>query len=1038
MPITPPPDRKGPIVKLRLHSQFARAFFAAPALLAYLIGFASRAAADTTAAEALATIQVLPEFQIEQVAAEPVVMDPVCLAFDEKGRAFVVEMQGYPIAPTEESQFPGKIVMLEDTNGDGVYDKSTVFADKFQYADSILPYKGGLLVASPPNLLFLKDTDGDGVADKREILLTGFEVGNAQHNFNGLTYGIDNWIYGGTGGNSGRIYWPDQSDNAMPIRYRDFRMDFEKKKLEFVGASSGGFGVTFDDFGHMFSTHNMKPFLNLVIRGHYLERNKYISLPRTLNQVADYREGDLTRIYPIGVQQPRLNHPEQSGYFSGSCGVMYYGGNAFPAGFNGNLFVCDVVLNLVHRGVLRAEGPAIQASRADVKKEFLASSDRSFRPVNMTVGPDGALYVLDFHRDVIEHPEWIPKELMKDMDVNAGKDKGRIYRITPKGGLPRATPKFDRANVAGVVNSLLRPNKWWRDTAQRLLVDWQDPAAAPLIEKLFSNTDYPPYRAQELWTLRALNGGKIGKDGTLGALKENLLIKALSDPYPGVRENALILSEDGLAKSPKRIEAVLKLASDEDARVRMQAALTIGELAGARDGALAAQVDAALLKIATSDVENEWTRIALVSALGERPLPMFQSLGRSGEGAAALTAGKEKFLNSLAQIIGARKEQKEVEPVLEMLSAQAASRTAFVAASLDGLAAGLEREPEPDKRLPAGTVAKFEKTLRPMMESESPKVLKASWRVSKALGLETSANQKKMLEKAAKVALDNAAPLNERLDQAALLEFAPFSESEETLFKLLNIRNPKEVQMAAIEQLARVGEKSIAERLLKMWIELSPEVRVTAGNILLYRISNQELLLTALENKELLIGQLNLDLERRRALLRSHNPEIRKRAEALFTDAGVVTRARAIEKMRPALSLKGDPTKGHDKFKDVCAKCHKISGEGAAVGPDLTDIYRKSAETLMQDILDPNAAFAPEFMSVTLETKDGEIHNGLVHEQSDASLTLREAENKDTVIQRSQIKEMRSTGLSLMPEELETGFDHQSFADLLAFLQQPR
>ena len=271
----------------------------------------------------------------------------------------------------------------------------------------------------------------------------------------------------------------------------------------------------------------------------------------------------MARIYPIGVQDTRVNHPEQSGYFSGACGITFYNGGSFGPEFDDNMFIADVVLNLIHRDVLEPDGTTFKARRGREKIEFLASTDRSFRPVNLTVGPDGALYVLDMHRDVIEHPEWIPDELEKDMDLDAGKDKGRIYRITPKGGLERPIPRFSKDNLEYALNALGHKNGWWRTTAQRKLVEWNDRYAIPGLRQRMRESSNPLERVHAMWTLEGM-----------GALSSDDVLWRLGDPDARVRENALQAYDAKRHVDPMITRRIQQLSANEtDARVLMQLAL---------------------------------------------------------------------------------------------------------------------------------------------------------------------------------------------------------------------------------------------------------------------------------------------------------------------------------------------------------------------------------------------------------------------------------------------------------------------------------
>lgn len=964
------------------------------------------------AEEALASFVLHPDFQIELVASEPVIYDPVDLEFDERGRPFVMEMPGYPFPDV-----PGRVVLLKDLDDDGHYETRHVFAEGFPVADSLLPYAGGILVASPPDLVFLKDTDGDDVADYREVLATGFAVDNPQHNFNGLSHGLDNWVYGSNGGNGGTVRFPDGPGEPVAVRGDDFRFDLRGKRAERVGRSSGGFEITMDGWGRLYSTHNLKPISHLVFPGSYLA-----GLPTarsgSLTPIADDVVNGLVRIYPIGLQDTRVNHPEQSGYFSGSCGITFYGGGSFPEEFNGNVFVCDVVLNLIHRRKLAPDGTTIRATRGREGVEFLASSDRGFRPVNMTVAPDGSLWVLDMHRTVIEHPEWIPDEIEAEMDLDEGKEQGRIYRVSPRAGLGAGErPRFDEGDLTGAVGALGHRNKWWRDTAQRLLVEWENEEAVPQLEDVVRSSSNPLARLHALWTLEGL-----------GKLSDDLLALALEDASDGVRENAVVVAEGRLTEAPELLDGVIRLANDTAPRVRLRTALALGGLDLETNG----DVRAALLSMAQGDVGDAWARLALLPAFARRPVEFLEVLLAEADVRSEDVAA---LLGMLATITGEKAASDDVGALVEMASNSSRDESVWTSI-FDGLAMGLER-----RRKAAGSVSLSRSARRGLNESiddGSPALMRAGWRVATTLGLPRSAQQRDRLAQAQRAVRNESLSTAERLDAMRLLEFEDFDGHADVLYEFLGTRHPRELQGEAIRQLESGQGTRIAERLIELWRSLGPETRTQAGDILLYKRGNHELLVTALEKGDVALGELNLHLERRRVLLRSRAPGIGDRAKALFSDAGIVTRKAALEAMRPALGLKGDAAKGRLRFDELCTRCHRMGEEGGDLGPNLTEIYRKSGETLLHDILDPNAAVDTEFVSYTVEREDGDVVSGIVTEETDSAVVLRDGDGQRIEILRSDMVEMYSDGLSLMPEELEIGLDHQAMADLLAFLQEQK
>ena len=451
--------------------------------------------------EFIQTARLPDDLRVELAAREPNVIDPVGVAFDADGRMYVVEMGDYPIRP-EGSEPLGRVKRLTDDDHDGFYETMTLFADGLQYPTSVLPWRDGVLVAQPPDILFLGDADGDGVADTREVLFTGFPVGNTQHNINGLTWGLDNWVYAANGGNHGVGHPVGSPDHEVSLRGMDFRFRPDTGELETSFETTGGHGIAFDTWGRMFGTHNLSHVQHMVFPVSYLARNPRLAVPTTRHMISDHDSSAL--LFQVSEAETRVNHPEQAGRFSGGSGIAFYGGGALPNAYDGSLFVNDVVVNVVHQDVVSADGPSFRASRRAEGIELLAGRDNWFRPVTLATGPEGALYVVDMHRAVIEHPEWIPDAVEARLDVRAGDDKGRIYWIVPRDGLSPVRPDLGSADVTTLVDALSHPNKWWRDTAQRVLLERQDLEAVPLLAAMIAVPPSSVGRLHGLWTLRGL------------------------------------------------------------------------------------------------------------------------------------------------------------------------------------------------------------------------------------------------------------------------------------------------------------------------------------------------------------------------------------------------------------------------------------------------------------------------------------------------------------------------------------------------------
>ncbi|HTI52541.1 MAG TPA: PVC-type heme-binding CxxCH protein, partial [Planctomycetaceae bacterium] len=344
-----------------------------------------------------------PDLVVELVAAEPAVNSPVAVSWDEAGRLYVVEMSDYPTAETG-----GRIRQLIDRDSDGVFESGTTFADGLKFPTGALPWNGGFLVTSAPDILFFKDTDGDGRADERMVFLTGFAEGNQQLRVNGLVWGLDNLVYGANGRSGGTVRRPaDLPDKGVPIPRHDFRFDPRTAQFEALAGYSQ-FGVARDDFNHRFLSWNTVPIRHVVIEERDLSRNPSLTLGQSVAAIVD--PADTGRIYPISSPPVTFNR-ERTDYFNASCGLTIFRGAGLGPNYEGNAFVAEPLTNLVHRKVLEPQGPTFVARRAEHEREFLASRDNWFHPVNLSTGPDGCLYIADFYREWVEHPQFVPEPL---------------------------------------------------------------------------------------------------------------------------------------------------------------------------------------------------------------------------------------------------------------------------------------------------------------------------------------------------------------------------------------------------------------------------------------------------------------------------------------------------------------------------------------------------------------------------------------------------------------------------------------------------
>ena len=512
--------------------------------------------------QSLRAIRTSGKFAVDLVAAEPLVSDPVAMAFGPDGKLWVAEMLDYPSGKTGKFEPGGRIRFLEDTNGDGIFDRATTFLDGLPFPTGVIPWRKGVLVTAAPDILYAEDTDGDGKADIVKKLYSGFGTDNYQARVNGLAYGLDGWVYGSCGLFGGKIL-SQRTGKTIALGDRDFRINPDTGEIE---AASGRTqqGRVRNDWDDWFGCDNSNLGWHYALADHYLRRNPHVAPP---NPVVSLPAGpDPNRLFPARVPQlfPRSG---PAGRTTAACGIGIYRDDRLGGEFTGNTFTCEPVNLLVHRRVLKPSGSTFQGVRSavDVDREFLSSTDTWFRPVQATTGPDGGLWIADMYRFVIEHPRWIPPADLAKVDPRAGAGLGRIYRVRPEGDAPKAWPRLDKLDAGGLVAALDSPNGWQRDMVTEWLVWGDAKSAAPLLVKFLKDSKRPEAR---LHALAALD--------RLGGLTKESVAAALADDHAGVRRQAIRLSEPFLKADATIAATVSKLTADADAQVRLQAAYSLG------------------------------------------------------------------------------------------------------------------------------------------------------------------------------------------------------------------------------------------------------------------------------------------------------------------------------------------------------------------------------------------------------------------------------------------------------------------------------
>lgn len=936
--------------------------------------------------EALKTFQLMPGFKIELVAYEPMVTDPVAIEWGEDGKLWVVEMNDYPLGMDGKGAPGGKIKYLEDLDGDGKYEKATTFMDKLSIPCGVIPWRKGIIACAGPEIFYAEDTDGDGKADVRKTLYTGFAEGNQQHRVNGFQFGLDNWIYGANG-DSGGVVSSIATSKAVDINRRDFRFRPDTGEFE-TQAGRTQYGRYRDDWGNWFGNNNPTWLWHYYIPEQYLGRNPLVNVRDTRKYLANYP--DPTRVFPISAPMTRLNQPQSMNYVTSGNSASPYRDDLFGSDFATSVFVSEPVHNVVHREVLVADGVSFQSHRAsgEEKREFVASTDHWFRPDMTKTGPDGALYICDFYRFVLEHPQWISPEAQKALDIRGGSDMGRIYRVYPENAKLRPTPRLDRMNTAQLVAAIDSPNGWQRDTAQRLLYQQQDKAAVEPLKKMLAENASAKVRLQALATL----------DG-LGVVDMATLKLAWHDQHEAVRELGVRLAEEqGKAisdalRSPDGVSDFAALVEDPAIRVRYQMAFTLGVID--EGGPL-------LTRLMLRDFSDEAMRVAIMCSLPKHA---------------------ETVAERLYKVPGADNVTAALRAVLATAAATAA------ADDLQRMLLSCRLNVHDDGQLVTVMAGVM----------EGLKQRKLSWEQFKQAAKDPV--QLGHLDIAFALARKMAATreLNENLRVTAMelcgLDAKFADEEGKMLAGLLVPQEPQAIQKAALQALRRVKGADGATALVAAWGSLSSGLRGMAFEAFVGRRDWLGTLLDGVQSGKIPVAQITP--AQRQQLLSFPAMEVKNRAEQLFKPANR-DRQSLVNKYMEADALVGRREKGRALFEQNCTACHRLAGLGQEIGPDLGMVGTKPTEVLVTAILDPNQAMEERYTAYQAETTEGEEVSGVIATETPTAITIKTAAGTEVVISRSHLKKLRSSGLSLMPEGLEAVLDVQGMADLLAFLRKPQ
>jgi putative heme-binding domain-containing protein len=953
-----------------------------------------------TPAESLAAFKIADDLEIDQVLAEPRVRQPVFMNFDERGRLWVVEYLQYPapaglkvlshdsfwravydkVPPPPPHQFVGadRICIFEDTHGDGVFDREKVFAEGLNIVTAVTKGRGGVWVLNPPYLLFYPDKNNDDVPDgDPQVMLSGFGLEDTHSVVNSLRWGPDGWLYGCQGSTvTAAVIRPgiDREPIAKTMGQQIWRYHPETKQFE-VFAEGGGntFGCEIDAQGRIFSGHNGGD-----TRGFYYMQGAYL-------QKGFEKHGPLSNPYAFGYFPPMPSPPVQR--FTHN--FIVYDGGALPAHYNGKLFGIEPLQGRVVESVLEPDGSTFRTF--DIARP-VTTSDQWFRPVDIKVGPDGAIYLADWYDAQVNH--------FRNQEGQIDKSNGRIYRLKAKGAKPIKPFDLGKLSSQDLVDLLSHSNKWFRQEALQLIGDRKDKSIIPTLRNLVDqNTGQLALEA--FWALN-LSGG----------LDEETAIKTLGHPDPFVRLWTVRLLGDERTVSPAVSKRLVALAAGEpNVEVRAQLACTakrlpaadalpiVRELLGRSEDVSDKRVPLLLWWALESKCDHDRDAvIALFSDSGFWRLPLVQS-------------------NILERVM--------------RRYAMGNRRDLLTCAQLLRLSPG----PEQTARLMTG----FEKALTGRSLATLPDELLEAMAKSggKSVVLGLRRGDAEAVDEAIREITNSAADVEQRREYIEIL--GEVKQPRVLPILLAQIADPNEASLhsAVLTALQQFNDRSIAKEVIGHFNGLDADTRPAALELLSTRPEWAEDLLQAVDVGKIAKSSIPQDvLGKIKTFPQKSIVDLVKKhwgGERVATTAEMQK-----EIIRCAVAIRGgtgDPYEGRKIFTATCGVCHKLFGQGAQIGPDLTSYKRDDLDTMLLNIVNPSAEIREGYESYLVNTKDGRTLSGFLADQDNQVVVLRGLDGVNEVLPRDQITEMKSSGVSLMPQGLLESFNDQKVRDLFAYLR---
>jgi putative membrane-bound dehydrogenase-like protein len=943
---------------------------------------------------------------------------PICMTWDERGRLWAALTMDYP----NELQPPGrgrdKIVVAEDTTGDGKADKVTTFAEQLSIPTSIAFARGGVIVFDGTQTLFLKDTTGDGKADVREVMFGTWNQRDTHGGPSNMQYGLDNWIWAMQGYNDSRL---DVGGEQHRFRQGFFRFKPDGSKLEFVRSTNNNtWGLGISEEGIIFgSTANGNPSEYMPIPNRYYEAVRGWAPSLVLRGIADSN-----KFQPITSKVRQVDH---HGGYTAAAGHALYTARAYPPEYwNRTAFVAEPTGHLVGTFVIRQEGSHFRSSNPF---NLFASTDEWSAPIMAEVGPDGNVWVLDWYNFIVQHnptPQGFRtgRGAAYETDLR-DKKHGRIYRVIHEatGSVEDTGAKLSLAGATPeqLVAALARDNLFWRRHAQRLLVERGEKDVVPALTALVRDQKVDEIglnvgAIHALWTLHGLGA----LDGSIPEATA-VAVAALRHPSPGVRRNAVQV----LPRTGESVDAVLAagLIRDPDPQVRLMTLLALADLPPS--AAAGAAIAEALGR--PENANDRWIPEAATCAAAKNDEHFLRAV-----------AGAKQPANRLLGVTTIVAEHYArggpIDSVGAVIAKLADGDPAVADAAIRGLTQGWPARTVP-KLDDATEAALLRLTSRLAPERRAMAVrLAAAW--GSKQGEKFGAEIAKSL--AARVS-DPAARVEDRVAAASELVGYRAADADlvKTLLDTVTPQSPPELGVGILRAVQASEAPGAAGLIVERFRGLTPAVRSAGIGVLLGRPEWTRVLLGAIDDGKIHLSDLSAD--QRQALAEHPDPRIRRDALAILKRGGALPspdRQAVIEDLIGIVKEKGDPAAGKVVFANQCAKCHTHSGEGQAIGPDLTGMAVHPKEELLVHILDPSRSVEGNFRTYQVVTLDGQVIQGMLASESRTAVEVIDAEGRRHTVLRDDIDTLTASAKSLMPDGFEKQISRKEMTDLLEFMTQ--